>query len=100
MTCWPGRRQQDTAARERFDLVITDVLMPRMNGFELTSLLKRNSRTKDWPVVIVTTRGSDADKQRGLDAGADAYILKKDFTSDSFIETIDRLLTGSGTSVR
>ena len=95
-----GQEALDTAARERFDLVITDVLMPRMNGFELTSLLKRNSRTKDWPVVIVTTRGSDADKQRGLDAGADAYILKKDFTSDSFIETIDRLLTGSGTSVR
>jgi len=88
-----GQEALEIAGRERFDLVITDVLMPRMNGFEFTSALKRDPRTRAVPVVIVTTRGGDADKQRGLDAGADAYILKKDFTSDSFLDTIDRLLT-------
>lgn len=88
-----GQEALEIAAREEFDMVISDVLMPRMNGFELTASLKADPRMRETPVVIVTTRGSDADKKRGLDAGADAYILKKDFTSDSFLETIDRLLS-------
>jgi CheY-like chemotaxis protein len=87
-----GKEALEMALQKDYDLVISDVLMPRMNGFELTANLKGSPRTRQVPVVIVTTRGSDADKKRGLDAGADAYVLKKDFTSDSFLETIDRLL--------
>jgi two-component system chemotaxis sensor kinase CheA len=88
-----GQEALARAAQDSYDLVISDVLMPRMNGFELTANLKRNPATRDIPVVIVTTRGSNADKKRGMDAGADAYVLKKDFTSDTFLETIDRLLS-------
>ena len=78
--------------KERFDLVITDVLMPRMDGFELTTRLKKDAIYKDIPVIIVTTRESDADKRRGLEAGADAYLLKSEFTSDILLDTIERLL--------
>jgi CheY-like chemotaxis protein len=87
-----GKEALDRSAQEKFDLVITDVLMPRMDGFELTTRLKKDAIYKDIPVIIVTTRESDADKRRGLEAGADAYLLKSEFTSDILLDTIERLL--------
>lgn len=87
-----GQEAYDKAHQEKFDLVITDILMPRMDGFELTARLKKDSLYKDIPVIIVTTRESDADKRRGLEAGAEAYILKSEFTSEGLLETIERLV--------
>jgi len=87
-----GQEALEKASQERFDLVITDVLMPRMDGFELTLRLKKDSLYKDVPIIIVTTRESDADKRRGLEAGAEAYILKSEFTSEGLLETIERLI--------
>jgi len=87
-----GQEAFDKAAQEKFDLVITDVLMPRMDGFELTANLKKEKSYKNVPIIIVTTREGDADKRRGLEAGADAYILKSEFTSDGFLNTIERLI--------
>lgn len=87
-----GSEALKKAAQEKFDLVITDVLMPHMDGFELTTALKRDKILKDIPVIIVTTRESDADKRRGMDAGASAYILKSEFTSEGLLETIERLI--------
>jgi len=87
-----GKEAIEKANQERFDLVITDVLMPRMDGFELTLQLKKDHLYKDVPIIIVTTRGSDADKHRGLEAGADAYILKSEFTPEGLLETIERLI--------
>jgi len=66
--------------------------MPRMDGFELVEKLRASSLYKDVPIVIVTTRESDADKRRGLKVGADAYILKSEFTSDSLLSTLDGLI--------
>jgi len=87
-----GREALERAGQERFDLVITDVLMPRMDGFELTEKLKKDKLYKDTPIIIVTTRESDADKRRGLQAGAEAYILKSEFTSETLLDTIERLI--------
>ena len=87
-----GKEALEKASQERFDLVITDVLMPRMDGFELTLRLKKDRQYKDVPIIIVTTRESDADKRRGLEAGAEAYILKSEFTSEGLLETIERLI--------
>ncbi len=87
-----GKEAAEKASQEKFDLVITDVLMPRMDGFELTAHLKNDKLYKDIPVIIVTTRESDADKRRGLEAGADAYILKSEFTSEGLLNTIERLI--------
>lgn len=87
-----GKEALDRSTQERFDLVITDILMPKMDGFELTTQLKKDSVYKDIPIIIVTTRESDADKRRGLEAGADAYLLKSEFTSDILLDTIERLL--------
>jgi CheY-like chemotaxis protein len=87
-----GKDALDKAMQESFDLIITDVLMPRMDGFEFVENLRKSALYKDVPIVIVTTRESDADKRRGLEVGADAYILKSEFTSDSLLGTLERLI--------
>lgn len=87
-----GKEALEKTVQEKFDLIITDVLMPRMDGFELTAKIKKENLTKDIPVIIVTTRAAEADKRRGLEAGADAYILKNEFTSEGLLETIERLI--------
>ncbi len=87
-----GQEALEKSQQEKFDLVITDILMPKMDGFELTGRLKKDNLYKDVPIIIVTTRESDTDKRRGLEAGADAYILKSEFTSEGLLETIERLL--------
>ncbi len=86
-----GQEAVDMAAKEDFDLIITDILMPRMDGFELTTRLKEDGKCRDIPVIIVTTRESDEDRIRGLEAGADAYILKSEFTSEELLGRIERL---------
>ncbi len=87
-----GVEALEKASLEKFDLIITDVLMPRMDGFELTSRLKKDSLYQDIPVIIVTTREADADKRMGLECGADAYIFKSEFTSEGLLEAIERLV--------
>lgn len=87
-----GRDALERAGQGRFDLVITDILMPRMDGFELTQTLKNDKIYKDIPIIIVTTREADADKRLGLEAGAEAYILKSEFTSERLLETVERLI--------
>lgn len=61
---------------DRPDLVILDWMMPMMSGLEVTSRLKRDERTADIPVILLTARAEEDDKIRGLDAGADDYIVK------------------------
>ncbi len=74
------------------DLVVTDVDMPRMNGFDLTAKIKTDRRYAETPVVLVTALESPEDKKRGIDAGADAYIVKSSFDQSNLIEVIERLI--------
>jgi two-component system, chemotaxis family, sensor kinase CheA len=74
------------------DLVISDVEMPRMDGFSLTEAIRDSKRFRDLPVILVTAMESDADKTRGLAAGADAYCLKSTFDQKDLLATIARLL--------
>ncbi|WP_305043897.1 response regulator [Geoalkalibacter sp.] len=62
--------------REKFDLVITDINMPDINGLELVSFIKRNDQYKAIPLIIVSTEGSERDREKGLKLGADAYLVK------------------------
>lgn len=87
-----GAEALDRASHERFDLVITDILMPRLDGFGLIEHLRKDKIYKDIPIIVVTTRESDVEKKRGLDLGADAYLLKSEFTSEGLLDTIERLL--------
>jgi two-component system chemotaxis response regulator CheY len=62
--------------REQFDLVVTDINMPDINGLELVSFIRNNQRYADVPLLIVSTEGSDRDRDKGLGLGADAYLVK------------------------
>jgi two-component system chemotaxis sensor kinase CheA len=75
------------------DLVITDVEMPRMNGFELTRTLKQNEQHGDVPIIIVTTLDSPESKAEGLAAGAAAYVVKNLLDMSQLVETIHRLVS-------
>jgi len=74
------------------DLVVSDVDMPRMDGFALVSAIRGSSRLREVPVILVTARESDADRQRGLDAGADAYIVKGGFRQEALLDAIEELV--------
>lgn len=75
-----------------FDLVITDVQMPRMDGFSLTARLKGDERFSHIPIIIVTSLEREEERKQGLDAGADAFLLKKSFNQESLIQTIRTLI--------
>jgi two-component system sensor histidine kinase and response regulator WspE len=87
-----GQEAFDRLGKEAVDLVVTDLEMPRVDGLELTRRLKGHPTLRSLPVVIITTRGSDADRQRGMDAGADGYIAKGDLARQDLVDVVARLL--------
>ncbi|MGP1384168.1 MAG: hybrid sensor histidine kinase/response regulator [Thainema sp.] len=74
-----------------FDAVISDVQMPHMSGLELTRRIRQHREYSEVPVILVTTLASDADRQRGAEAGANAYITKGSFNQD-ILDTLHRLI--------
>ncbi|MDF1678276.1 MAG: response regulator [Legionellaceae bacterium] len=72
--------------------VVTDIEMPLMDGFELTAHIKENEKLAHIPVIIVSSRGAEEDKKQGLDAGASAYLVKKDFDTRKLIDMVEALL--------
>ena len=81
------------ACREtRPDLILSDVEMPNMDGFKLVQALRQDDRLNDLPVIIVSSRDSEVDRRKGMDAGAQAYIVKGQFEQNKLLETISRLL--------
>jgi CheY-like chemotaxis protein len=85
---------QEAIARiqeEQPDLVVLDVIMPRMNGFEVVRELRDNEQTKRLPIVICSTKNTEVDKTWGLDMGADAYVTKP-FDPQQLASIVQRLL--------
>jgi two-component system chemotaxis sensor kinase CheA len=74
------------------DLVLSDVEMPRMDGFELTRAIRRSPRFARLPVVLLTALEDEGDRRRGLEAGADAYLVKSAFDQRVLVETLSELL--------
>jgi two-component system, chemotaxis family, sensor kinase CheA len=74
------------------DLLLSDVDMPRLNGFDLTSAVRADPRFRHLPVVLVTSLDTPADRERGIAAGADSYIVKRMFDQQTLIETIAQLV--------
>lgn len=75
-----------------YDCVVSDVLMPRMDGLQLTASLKKDPNLKRIPVVLVTSLDSQSDKERGLEVGADAYLIKSNFDQSNLLETVAQLV--------
>jgi two-component system chemotaxis sensor kinase CheA len=79
-------------AHGRYDLIVTDIEMPRMDGFTLTQRVRADARLRELPVVAVTARENDEDRRRGLECGASAYIAKSTFAQDNLLQTVRSLL--------
>jgi len=77
---------------ENFDLVLSDVDMPRMNGFDLTSKIRSDEILLEKPIVLVTSLSKREDRERGMEVGANAYIVKSSFDQSNLLEVIDRLV--------
>ncbi|WP_296248576.1 hybrid sensor histidine kinase/response regulator [Pseudomonas sp. UBA4194] len=80
---------------ESFDLLITDIDMPRMDGIELVTLLRRDSRLQSLPVMVVSYKDREEDRRRGLDAGADYYLAKASFHDDALLDAVVELIGGA-----
>jgi two-component system sensor histidine kinase and response regulator WspE len=76
----------------RFDLVVTDVDMPRLGGIELVEMIRRDARLKTLPVMIVSYKDRDEDRRRGLEAGADYYLPKASFQDETLLQAVVDLI--------
>lgn len=81
-----------TLKEGNYDLVVSDIDMPRLNGFGLTAKIRADKKLSNLPVVLVTALESREDRERGIDAGADAYIVKSSFDQTILIDIIRRLI--------
>lgn len=91
-TAVDGADALTTLRFEPADLLISDVQMPRMDGFELTAKVRADKDLSTLPVILITSLASREDKARGVDAGANAYIVKSSFDQSDLLEAIGRLL--------
>jgi two-component system sensor histidine kinase and response regulator WspE len=76
----------------RFDMLVTDIDMPRMNGIELVRLVRSDPRFAHVPIAVVSYKDRDEDRRAGMDAGANAYLTKGSFQDQSFIATVTGLV--------
>jgi two-component system chemotaxis sensor kinase CheA len=79
-------------AAEDTTLVLTDIEMPQMDGFALIEAMRKQPRLAHVPVIILSSRASEADRRRGLEAGADGYIVKSAFDQAGLLSAVNRLL--------
>ena len=86
-----GEEALERAMNELPDLAVLDVMMPKVDGFELTRRLRAEAVTSRMPIIVLTARAQDADVQRGFDAGADDYI-RKPFSPDELRARVQAIL--------
>jgi len=77
---------------QHFDLLVSDVDMPEMNGIELVEHVRGNSRLSHMPIILLSYKGREEDRQRGLEAGADAYVTKGEFQEQAFLQVVTDLV--------
>lgn len=85
----------EMAMKEKVDLIVLDVMLPVINGFNICRLLKSQEKYKKIPIVLLTSRSEDEDRKIGLQVGADEYIAKP-LNRENFLNIIKELLTKSG----
>jgi CheY-like chemotaxis protein len=92
-TARDGREALERLGRtEAVELVLTDVDMPEMDGITLTRAIRAHPVHSALPVVVVTSRGEEDDRRAGIDAGADAYMVKRGFDQQVLLDTVERLV--------
>lgn len=87
-----GEEALAIAVREKPDLIISDVMMPKISGFDMLDILRTTPETKDVKVIMMTALSQDKDRQRGTDLGADHYIVKSQVTLDDVVAIVNETL--------
>jgi len=93
LTAEDGAAGVEMAKKEKPDLILMDVVMPNLNGFQATRAISKEATTAHIPIVLVTTKDQETDKVWGMRQGAKAYITKP-FNENALIEVINGLLAG------
>jgi len=94
ITAMEGLEGLKKARSENPDLIVLDLILPNLNGYQICAMLKRDSKYRNIPIIMLTSRSQQADIAEGMKAGADAYITKP-YDPDEFIAKIQTLLTES-----
>jgi two-component system chemotaxis sensor kinase CheA len=81
-----------TLKTEEFEAVVSDIEMPRLNGFGLTQKIRGDRKLAEKPVILVTALESTADRERGAEVGADAYLVKSRFDQSDLLAALERLV--------
>ena len=92
VTAFDGREALEKVESENPDLVVLDVMMPYMDGFEVLQTLRKNQSTRDLPVIMLTAKAQDADVFRGWQSGVDCYLTKP-FNPMELISFVKRIFT-------
>ena len=93
LTAEDGAAGVEVAKREIPDLILMDVVMPNLNGFQATRTISREPTTKHIPIILVTTKDQDTDRVWGMRQGAKAYLTKP-FSETELADTITRIMAG------
>ena len=91
ITASDGMEGLDKARKEKPDLIILDLMLPKIDGYKVCALLKKDDRYAKIPIILFTAKAGDVDKKIGLELGADAYVMKP-FEPPELINTIEDLL--------
>jgi len=86
-----GREALEKIGKEKPDLVLLDIIMPKMDGFEVLSEVKKNPKTKEIPIIMLTAKGQKLDKDKGRELGAQDYIVKP-FSPSHLLRKIEEVL--------
>jgi len=95
-TASDGEEALATAVREHPDLIVLDVMMPKISGFDVLDILRSTPETKETKVIMMTALSQDADRQRGESLGVDKYLVKSQVTLEDVIATVKQVLGAPG----
>jgi DNA-binding response OmpR family regulator len=87
-----GEEALAAAVREKPDLIVSDIMMPKISGFDMLDILRSAPETKDVKVIMMTALGQEEDRQRGESLGADRYFVKSQVTLDEVVQAVQELL--------
>jgi len=91
ITALDGEQALEKVASEKPDLIVLDIMMPKLDGYEVCKSIKSNSSTQNIPVILLSAKGRNVDQKLGFDVGADDYITKP-FSPRKLVERINQLL--------
>ena len=96
ITAADGEEALRVARSEPLDLILLDLIMPKLNGFQVLNALKKDAPTANIPVIILSNLGQDRDVQQAMEAGATAYFIKADLSLQALVQRVEEALAAGG----